>query len=70
MKKKYSIIKQGRSYYVCIPKVVVKPEMVKQGVYVDILDADDESITLRLSLNGNGSNTKHHNNSEESGKDT
>ena len=70
MKKKYRILKVGGSYYVCIPKIVVRPEMIKQGVFVDVLDADDESITVRLSLNGNGSNTKHNNNSEEGGKNT
>lgn len=42
------IVKAGRSYYISIPKDFITDEMMTNGVTIEIIYYDKQSITLKL----------------------
>ena len=61
------IIKFGDSYAIIIPKHLVTREMIKNGVYLDVLHYDKQAMLLKLVTADDG---KHHTNNQTSRKDT
>jgi antitoxin component of MazEF toxin-antitoxin module len=70
-KRIYRIQKMGNAYYICIPKVLVREGMFKQGVFIDVLDVSDKAITLCIKATGGENEYREHNkNSQKSGENT
>ena len=64
----YKLQKIGRSYYLAIPKVLVRDKMLESGVTVEVCHVNDESIILELRV-ANASK-EHNENNKKSGKNT
>ena len=48
MSRVYRIQKIGRSYYIALPKVLVRKKMLEQGVIIEVYHVSDDSIILEL----------------------
>jgi len=44
----YKVQKIGRAYYVAIPKSIIRKQMILNGVNIEVLEVEDNSITLKL----------------------
>lgn len=68
-KRIYKIRPVGDSYYVAIPKVLVREIMLKLGVYIDVLSVSDDEIVLKLRA-ARDAVEKHVEDNKESGENT
>ena len=47
-KRIYKIRPVGDSYYVAIPKAIIREDMLESGVYIDVLSVSADEIVLKL----------------------